>query len=106
MNVTKPKVLNKFKDKINKNDIFIGRPSIYGNPYIIGLDGDRLTVIKKYTEYLKQKPSLIKAIKNNLKGKNLVCFCAPLPCHGDLLLKIANENLWDELIESNKIKDF
>jgi hypothetical protein len=27
---------------------------------------------------------------DELRGRDLVCFCAPLPCHGDLLLRLAN----------------
>jgi hypothetical protein len=26
---------------------------------------------------------------HELRGLNLVCWCAPLPCHGDLLLRLA-----------------
>jgi hypothetical protein len=29
-------------------------------------------------------------IKRELKGKDLICFCAPKPCHADVLLEIAN----------------
>jgi hypothetical protein len=32
-----------------------------------------------------------------LRGCDLVCFCAPLACHGDLLLWLANATL-DERI--------
>ena len=34
--------------------------------------------------------SLIQEIKDELKGKDLVCFCAPKLCHGEVLLRIAN----------------
>lgn len=29
-------------------------------------------------------------VREQLRGKNLVCWCKPLPCHGDVLLTIAN----------------
>jgi hypothetical protein len=31
---------------------------------------------------------------SDLKGKDLVCFCAPKRCHCDALLKKANEDVW------------
>lgn len=73
------------------NCAFIGRPTKYGNPFIIGRDGTREEVINKYKEYIEGDEALKKEAKKELKGKNLVCFCAPLPCHGDILLKIVNE---------------
>jgi hypothetical protein len=83
------KVLNK---RLNQHDgVYIGRPSVFGNPFEIGKDGNRKEVIEKYKSYLESRPDLIEKAKNELKGKDLVCWCAPLPCHGDILLKIANE---------------
>ena len=88
-----PKVLN-IKDikNFNEDTVYIGRPSKWGNPFVIGKDGNRKEVIQKYEEYLKQNNDLIVAVKKELKGKNLVCHCAPLKCHGDVLLQIANED--------------
>ena len=37
------------------------------------------------------KPELIARAKVELRGKTLGCWCAPKPCHGDVLLEIANE---------------
>ena len=85
-----PTVLNKYKDEIPKNAVFIGRPSMWGNPFVIGIDGDRDTVICKYEEWLHSNPAMIHAVKRMLAGKDLVCFCSPNPCHGDVLLSIAN----------------
>lgn len=82
------KVLNK---RNSANGVYIGRPSKWGNPFVIGKDGSRNDVVQKYEEYIRLQPDLILAAKKELKGKDLVCFCAPLACHGDVLLKIANE---------------
>ncbi len=90
-----PKVLNKRKDIISKDDIYIGRPSKWGNPFVIGEHGTRDDVVRKYEEYIRSNPSLMLQAKFELAGKNLVCFCSPLKCHGDILLKIANDE--DEL---------
>lgn len=73
------------------NSVYIGRPSIWGNPFVIGRDGDREQVIEKYRRWLESNPALVARAKTELKGKNLVCWCAPLPCHGDVLLSLANE---------------
>jgi hypothetical protein len=82
------KVLNK---KISSDGVYIGRPSKWGNPFAIGRDGSRSDVVQKFKQYLDENPALKEAAKKELKGKNLVCFCAPLSCHGDILLQIANE---------------
>ena len=85
-----PKVLNKRVDKISSDAVYIGRPSIAGNPFVIGRDGSRLEVIQKYREYLKEHPEIIDWIKSNCKGKDVVCWCSPSPCHGDVVLEVAN----------------
>ena len=71
--------------------MYIGRPSKWRNPFVIGPDGTREDVVRKFEEYLMLNPVLIEAAKRELKGKDLVCFCAPLSCHGDVLSRIANE---------------
>lgn len=81
-------VLNK---RISSRGVYIGRPSKWGNPFVIGPDGTREDVVRKFEEYLMLNPVLIEAAKRELKGKDLVCFCAPLSCHGDILSRIANE---------------
>lgn len=80
------------KDKNKPNDaIYIGRPSKFGNPFVIGKHGNRDQVLLKYKEWLLSNPELCESAKHELKGKDLVCYCAPLPCHGDILLQIANQ---------------
>lgn len=68
-------------------DVYIGRPSIFGNPFVIGMDGDRKQVIAKFRRYffhrIESDPVYKKAVLG-LRGKILGCFCAPLPCHGDV----------------------
>ena len=76
--------------KKSKYDVFVGRPSIWGNPYVIGKDGTREEVIAKYKEYLMKDTFLLSKIKE-LKGKVLGCYCSPLPCHAEILAEIANE---------------
>ena len=71
------------------NDIYIGRGSKWGNPFKIGEHGNREQVIKLYEEYLNNS-RLLEDLKQ-LKGKNLVCFCSPKSCHGDILLRKLGE---------------
>lgn len=95
-----PKVLNKRTDKIPPTAVYVGRPSKWGNPYKIGEDGTREEVIEKYVDYLL-RTGLFNDIKE-LEGKDLVCWCAPLPCHADVLLKLANKE-HDETQGENQI---
>lgn len=75
--------------KNEKCDVYIGRPSEWGNPFVIGKHGDRQQVVWKYEVWLNTQPRLLKRVKE-LKGKKLGCFCAPLICHGDILTTYAN----------------
>lgn len=78
-------VVNKYKDSY---DVYIGRGSFWGNPFIIGKDGDREDVIKKYRQHLWkqiQKGDVTKEMLLELRGKRLGCFCKPKACHGDVI---------------------
>ena len=83
------KVLNKHQAGIPATAVYIGRGSKWGNPFRIGPDGDRAAVIAKHERWLAQQPQLLRSL-DELRGRDLVCFCAPLACHGDLLLRLAN----------------
>jgi len=71
-------------------DVYIGRPSKWGNPYVIGRDGSREDVIRKYKSYLTGNRKLMSEI-GELKGKTLGCYCHPKACHGDVLVELANQ---------------
>ena len=63
----------------------IDRRTDWGNPFEMPADGDRETVIANYEgHYLPHKPSLLGRL-GELRGKALGCWCAPEPCHGDVL---------------------
>lgn len=76
-------------------DVYIGRPSIFGNPFTIGKDGNREEVIIKYKLYFDYEmikdPSWRKKVLE-LKGKILGCWCKPLPCHGDVIVEYLERN--------------
>ena len=53
------------------------------------IDGDRAAVIAKHECWLRNQHHLLRAL-DELRGHDLLCFCAPKACHGDLLLRLAN----------------
>ena len=83
----KTKVVNL---KNERYDIYIGRPSRWGNPYIMGKDGTREEVIEKYREWIVKQPYFYEEL-HTLKGKRLGCFCKPLPCHGEVLIELVEK---------------
>lgn len=80
--------------KRKEYDVYIGRPSKWGNPFEIGKDGDRGTVIRKYREWVVTQPHLMAAL-HELQGKVLGCWCSPKACHGDVLALLANKTNLD-----------
>lgn len=79
-------------------DVYVARPSKFGNPYshkegtqASWVVETREDAIRLYEEWLRAQPELMAAVKKELRGKTLSCWCSPLACHGDILLKIANE---------------
>ncbi len=83
------RVLNEHAVGVVPGAVYIGRGSKWGNPFRIGADGDRAAVIVKHARWLADQPQLLRAL-DALRGRDLICFCAPLVCHGDLLLRLAN----------------
>jgi hypothetical protein len=71
-------------------DVYIGRPSRWGNPFRLGPDGDRAEVLLLYEVWLQSRPDLIEEACRVLRGKVLGCWCDPMTCHGDILARIAN----------------
>ncbi len=72
-------------------DLYCGRPSPFGNPFVIGKDGTRSEVIAKFREWLPTQPDLMAKI-HELHGKTLACWCGPTQaCHCDVLLEFAAE---------------
>ncbi len=76
--------------KKSQYDVYIGRPSQWGNPFVIGKDGNREEVVEEYLHYLLSQPHLIRDLQQ-LKGKILGCWCSPSSCHGDVVAALANE---------------
>jgi len=72
-------------------DVYIGRPSQFGNPFPLDNPGDkreRAAVIDQYRVYFEQRVSEdgeFRAAVARLRGLRLGCWCAPRPCHGDVI---------------------
>ena len=99
-----PRVLNRYKHSA-EGAVYIGRGSKWGNPYVIGKDGTRAEVIAKHKADVEADPEYMEMIKRELKGRDLICFCAPHACHGDTYLAIANPDI--KVLEPiNKIGKF
>lgn len=79
--------------------VYIGRPSIFGNPFTVKGKRSRYAVtecataeeaLEKYERHVRGNPSLLAKVKK-LRGRVLECWCKPAPCHGDVLARIADE---------------
>ena len=87
--MSQTKVVNVNRDQY---DVYIGRGSIWGNPFRIGVDGTRKEVIDKYRVYLENNDELLYHLEE-LRGKRLGCYCKPKDCHGDMIVNELNNVL-------------
>lgn len=85
--------------KKEKYDVYIGRPSKWGNPFKIGdyHHGRKMTredTIEAYKDWLLYSIDGVELQKDlhELEGKILGCWCKPLPCHGDILVDLLIKN--------------
>jgi hypothetical protein len=75
------------------NTVSVCRPGKWGNPYKVGEYGSAESCVKLFTDDLLHPNTRLgfdfEEIEQ-LRGKNLACFCAPgSPCHADVLLRLA-----------------
>ena len=66
---------------------YVGRPSKWGNPFVVGRDGTRDEVVEKFRAWIVAQSHLM-ADLGELKGKDLVCWCSPAKCHADVLIEL------------------
>ena len=70
-------------------DVYIGRGSMFGNPFPITKEHTRQMVIDWYREWFYDQlriPEFREAVEN-LRGKRLGCYCKPAQCHGDIIVE-------------------
>ena len=86
----------------------------WGNPFVVGKDGNRQQIVAKYRQWLENQPALIQRLPE-LKGKTLVCFCHPEACHADVLLEFTqtppakprkNDAVYDAIAQVFKLHGF
>lgn len=89
----KPRVYSKRKgaEPAPAGAVYVGRPTAYGNPFEIGRNGTREECVQQYRDMLEEHPWMKRRVVADLRGKDLVCWCAPESCHADVLLEIAND---------------
>ena len=97
-----PKVLNKRSANIPADAVYVGRPTKWGNPFSHIPNGTLAKHVVKdrnaacdahknwINEILAKDPTALDRIRKELKGKDLVCWCAPARCHADYLMQLAN----------------
>lgn len=106
--------------RMPKNAVYVGRPSRWGNPFVIGQEipkdafpnvapfqrrqvrtladlqptnGVRSAehATTLYRTWISNHPEVAAAARRDLAGRDLCCWCGPEnPCHADVLLEIAN----------------
>ena len=81
-----PKVYNWKDPQRPANGVYIGRGSPWGNPFRIGIDGSRNRVCDRFKKEILPHLDL-----RALIGKDLICYCKPLRCHGDDILEAIKE---------------
>jgi hypothetical protein len=81
-------------------DVYIGRrvqrggwnlpASKWANPFTVSACGSAEEAVHRYREWLEDQPALVASL-HELRGKTLGCWCAPGPCHGNVLAELADK---------------
>lgn len=83
--MSEPRVWNKNVDEVPEGAVYCGRPTKWGNPFIMRWEEQRDYVCDRFEQEVLPGLDV-----SELRGKHLVCFCAPKRCHCDAILKKAN----------------
>ena len=70
----------------------VARPSRWGNPFVVGRDGDRVECVALYRRALErgELSFTVDDVRRHLAGRDLACWCAlDVACHADVLLDVA-----------------
>ena len=99
-------IVNKYSHAATPNDVYIGRPSLFGNPFshmdetgaVIQV-ATREQAVQAYEDWLlgraytdfqqDRRHSILEALPG-LRDKTLVCWCAPRLCHGSVLARLVD----------------
>lgn len=117
MKQIKINVVNKHQHTNTPSDIYIGRGSVLGNPFThLPLNKSKAQVHvdsreKAITEYKKWIKGKISEFDGNVIGQlefikrnaisqheiNLVCFCKPKSCHGDVIKELVEKSITNNI---------
>lgn len=71
---------------------YVGRPGKFGNPYQLN-DHSPQEAVELYRQYVLGTPDLLAAVRSELRGLDLACWCrVGEPCHADVLIELAKGN--------------
>lgn len=87
-----PRVFNIKDENIPRSAIYVGRGTLWGNPFKIGKDGTRNEVCERF-----EREILPTLDVSELRGKDLICHCFPKRCHATSLLKKANSIFFEKI---------
>lgn len=73
--------------------VYIGRPTPWGNPWVLGRHGGREEVIEMFRTWWYSEinaPMRAHALEVIPDGAVLGCWCKPKRCHGDVIAEFLN----------------
>ena len=66
--------------------------SDFASPFVKEAKTDREAMVRHYEEWLDEQPELLRRLDSGeLSGRALGCWCAPEPCHADVLAARVNK---------------
>lgn len=84
--------------KMPAGAVYVGRPTCWGNSFKVDKDCTPEQAVEQYGRMARASEYLRAFAYQQLRGKDLVCWCPlvdkdgkPVPCHADVLLEIANK---------------
>lgn len=104
------KVYNIYHRDAPADAIYVGRPTIVGNPYshlsnsaknpqlasvLVESREEAVHLYRKYFEESMKKSESFRNFVHSLKGHDLICWCAPKSCHADVIAEYL-DNLQEE----------
>lgn len=86
-------ILNRhhFKGKpLPHGSVYVGRGTLWGNPFLMGEHGDREEVVDRYCTWLRERieegdPVILTGLAGLGEESSLVCSCAPARCHAECI---------------------
>lgn len=76
--------------RVPKGAINVGPGTPWANPFITGEHGNRDEVLQRFHDHVVASKALLRRVRKELRGRDLVCACGPRACHAHVLLALAN----------------